>query len=103
MAKQIDIPFNKWSRERLKAKRKSSTARSKVYGEINDWFIVDDIEYVITMIFENKATTDIISRWFTMEGADSPEEIEKIIKGIFRGRLPETLNLHIFKERNPKV
>ncbi len=95
--KQIKIPFNWWSKVRLKD-HKRATSRSKVYGCCGDWFIVDDVKYKI-LEWAKLPTEFIINNLYQIEGAISPEELRKIIKGIFRGnKLPKHLYTHFFEE-----
>lgn len=68
------IPFNDWSRERIKEGRKFCTSRHTKY--------VDDIrvEYIT-----EKLPWDTIKRLFWQpEGANSPEELQEVIKKIYR-------------------
>ena len=37
---KINIPFNRWSMERLYDGRKCATSRNKKYGVVGDWFEV---------------------------------------------------------------
>ena len=68
------IPFNKWSKERIRQNRKFATTRDKVYNEkcvfsvarLPLWFIKQHL--------------------WQIEGADSPEEFEKVWREIHRGQ-----------------
>lgn len=92
---EIKIPFNTWSRKKLR-EHKICTSRSKVYGEAGDWFQVNHVKYRIDAII--KLPIEIIIRHlFFPEGAENPEELRRVLKGIFRGnKLPEYLYTHFF-------
>lgn len=68
------IPFNAWSKERIKQGRKFCTSRTRVYGDKR-------VKYVFGM--KLKDVRDFL--WQT-EGADSPEEFEKVWRSLFRGK-----------------
>jgi len=93
---EVKIPFNAWSRARLKLNHKRATSRTKIY--VGDYFIVDKIKY--RMIGWMKFPTEyIINYLYHIEGAESPEELRKVLKGIFRGKQPpEYLYTHFFDE-----
>ena len=61
-----NLPFNDWSKERIKQGRKSCTTRIKEYGD-------NRVDYIL-----------YVPLWFVkrhlwkLEGADSPEEFEKV-------------------------
>ena len=38
---EINIPFNDWSKARLRANHKNATSRNKRYGNVGDTFTVD--------------------------------------------------------------
>jgi len=98
---KINIPFNKWSRERLRQGCKRATSRTKKYGDVGATFIVDNQEYVILYIEERKMK-DIIEQDYIIEGADSPEELREVLKSIFRSKLDEERELyfHRFTEKD---
>ena len=85
----IEIPFNKWSRERLK-EGKCATSRNKKYGVEGDTFIVDGIKYIITDIARVSLQT-VLDLGVQEEGADSKEEFIKVWKEIHprKGFVPE--------------
>ena len=68
------MKFNKWSMERIKDNRKTLTSRrvrheqdshvAGIVGPLPWWFIRDHL--------------------YRQEGADSPEELQRVINGIFR-------------------
>lgn len=84
MPKQIEIPFNNWSIKALRHKGKCQTSRTKKYGEKGDWFKVDSIIYEITKPPIREPLWLIIQNEYKEEGADSPEELERIFRQILR-------------------
>ena len=65
------IPFNKWSRERIKQGRKFATSRKRKYDDPR-------------VLFRVHLPWGIIKEYFwKSEGADSPEELQKEINKIF--------------------
>lgn len=90
---EVEIPFNKWSKEKLRLKRKFCTSRSKIYGEEKDYFFVDGVKYIIKRIIR-------LPLWFVrdflwyLEGADSKEEFVEVWKSIYRGRFDENKEVY---------
>ena len=78
---KIRIPFNNWSRERLKKGIKSATSRNKKYGEIDDTFVVDGVEYTLTAVCKANLST-IRDLCFDIEGCNSPDEFVEVWKDI---------------------
>lgn len=79
--KEIQIPFNKWSAERLSSGQKVCTSRTKKYGEPMDFFVVDGKRYVLMRILELPLWFIVRYLWH-QEGASSPEEFVKVWKSI---------------------
>ena len=75
--KEITIPFNDWSKDRLKTGMKCATSRNKQYGEIGDIFRFDGFVYKITGIAH-------IPLWFIRaylyesEGCETMDEFVEI-------------------------
>jgi hypothetical protein len=68
------IPFNDWSKERIKQKRKFCTSRHIKYTKDKRvHYITEKIDWYIIREF----------LWQT-EGADSPEELQKVIESIYK-------------------
>ena len=97
---KIEIPFNDWSRERLDRQWKKATSRTKKYGEVGDWFRVDDVDYELELVIK-------IPLWFVAEdlyqseGAESKEEFIDVWKSIHpkKGFKPfDMVWYHHFKE-----
>jgi len=70
---RIEIPFNKWSLERLYDESKCATSRNKKYGNVGDIFYVGDDKYKITMI-KKLPLFFIANELFRTEGCTDPQE-----------------------------
>ena len=79
------IPFNDWSKERIKEGRKFCTSRHFKY--ISD----EKVEYIT-----EKLPWGLIRRlmWQT-EGANSPEELQKIIEEIYKRPVKDDENFFV--------
>ena len=69
------IPFNKWSRERIRQGRKFATTRDKVY--LNEKCVFSVARLPLWFVKQHL---------WQIEGADSPEEFEKVWREIHRGQ-----------------
>ena len=97
MKNEIKISFNSWSKSRL-VTGKRATSRTKIYGEVGDWFPVDGKEYEILEIIKFP-TNYIINFLYNIEGAVSSSELKDVLTKIFRGhKLPSHLYVHFFIE-----
>ena len=67
------IPFNEWSRERIKQGRKCMTSRHKRY----------DKDPRVIMILPKMAWGEIRDKFWQLEGADSPMELQRVIENIY--------------------
>lgn len=87
--KTEEIPFNSWSRERILAGRKSCTSRHRKY---NDLLVYD--------VFQVNWGSIKSQDWKT-EGADSPEELQKVIESIYHRPVldDELFYLHLFDNK----
>jgi len=74
---KVNIPFNKWSRIRLKKGVKSATSRNKKYGDVGDRFIVDDVTYELTNIVK-ASLSSIRDVAYDVEGCKNPDEFVQI-------------------------
>ena len=74
---EIMIPFNDWSKERLRAGKKTCTSRRKPYGKIGDTFTVDGSQYVLIDVMQAKLS-DIAEHWYSFEGCNSPDEFKQV-------------------------
>ena len=66
--------FNKWSKERIRQGRKFATTRDKIYNDKN---ILGVVRLPLGFIKEHL---------WQIEGADSPEEFEKVWREIHEGQ-----------------
>jgi len=84
---RIEIPFNKWSLERLYDESKCATSRNKKYGNIGDWFEVifkdkdESRKYQLIEVTKTKLKSVRDFGWQD-EGCNSPEEFVKVWKKI---------------------
>lgn len=81
----VNIPFNAWSRSRLKQCIKVCTSRNRKYGEPGDTFMVDGKHYEIKLVL-NLQLWFVRDFLYSLEGAESPDEFENVWKGIYYGR-----------------
>lgn len=78
---EVKIPFNDWSKERLKQGIKTATTRNKKYGNVGDTFTVDNIQYVLIAI--NFVRLGLVAKVaYDVEGAKSKKEFVDIWKQI---------------------
>ena len=104
----INIPFNKWSRERILSGQKTCTSRSKKYGQESDQFQVihgpnHSTVHNMMMIMQLPLSFVRDFLWHG-EGANSPFEFVQIWKEIHprRGFVEEDLvYVHFFT--NPRA
>jgi len=81
--KEIKIPFNGWSEERIKDGTKFATSRNKKYGDKGDYFRLDGLDWLFTIDFVVKVPLWFVRAWlWKTEGADSPEEFVRVWKQI---------------------
>lgn len=74
------IPFNDWSRERINQGRKFCTSRHKRYSKDERVFqILPRMKWGI-----------IRDNLYTLEGADSPEELQTVIESIMKREVPDS-------------
>lgn len=86
---RIEIPFNNWSKKKLKINRKFCTSRSKIYGKVGDYFEEDGVVYTIKFVTEFPLWFVKEFLWY-VEGADSKEEFIKVWKSIHGGVFKES-------------
>lgn len=89
------IPFNNWSKERIRQNRKFATTRDKIY---NDKQVLGVARLPLWFIKE---------KLWQIEGADSPEEFEKVWRKIHRGQFEADKCYYVhfgdFKEETQKL
>lgn len=95
----IEIPFNAWSKDKLRKGIKHSTFRYKKYGKEDDTFQAEGKTYFI-MRFIEATGEEVINEHYLMEGAKSPDELRKVLEGICRGNFnPKKKGyIHLFGE-----
>jgi len=103
---EINIPFNEWSKEKLRSQTKKATSRNSKYGKVGDTFKVILFENGLFIEYE----LELILRlplWFVAEdlyrseGASSKEEFISVWQSIHprKGYLPfDLVWYHHFKE-----
>ena len=86
----IKIPFNNWSKERLRTGLKCATSRTKQYGKIGDTFEFDGWIYKITGV--GKFPLWFIRAYlYVTEGCETPDEFELGV----RSALPKVNKKHL--------
>ena len=76
---ETEIPFNKWSIERIAQGRKFCTSRHKRYTED------DRVGYISPLM-----DFGYIKKYlWKLEGADSPEELQQVIEDIYKRKVPD--------------
>ena len=100
---EIKIPFNEWSKERLKIKTKLATTRNKRYGKIGDTFIVHmeqvDYKFELLAVFQ-LSLYDVASKLYYIEGAETPLAFRKVWEDIHQraGWQPDKMvYVHLFR------
>ena len=88
----ISIPFNDWSKERIKAGQKCATSRYKRYGKPGDTFMVDGETYELTHVVKRRLGI-VAYYYFEEEGAKNPQEFIQIWEEIHpkRGFIPDDI------------
>ena len=100
---KIKIPFNDWSKQRLKAGVKTATSRNKRYGDAGDIFKVridgNNYRYELLAVFPMQLSLVSIFLYH-IEGAESPLEFVNVWCDIHKrvGWTPEKIvQVHLFK------
>ena len=100
---EINIPFNDWSKKRLKSKVKLATTRTKRYGKEGDTFIVHlghvDYKFELLAVFK-LSLYDVASRLYYIEGAESPLAFRKVWEQIHprsAWQPDKKVNVHLFR------
>lgn len=99
---RINIPFNPWSKKRLREGRKVCTSRAEIYGHINDTFIAEQQEYKILGLITAPLWWVVEYLWMP-EGAESKEELISVLKSIYRTDeldLDKWVWVHFFRKVN---
>jgi hypothetical protein len=85
---KIEIPFNDWSKDKLRRGIKTATTRSKKYGEPGDTFEVrfnleqherfSRVRTYELVSITRKSLANVAERHFKEEGAESPQEFIEV-------------------------
>ena len=78
------IPFNEWSRERIRQGKKICTSRHKKYLH----------DPRVTHIIEHSWGT-IKAMYWQLEGADNPVELQKVIENIYKRKVPDNERFYV--------
>ena len=70
---EIKIPFHEDMKEAILCGRKTCTARFQRYGDVGDWFYLDNEKYVITLI-ANVELGHVANNLYRSEGFATPNE-----------------------------
>lgn len=97
---KIKIPFNEWSRDKLKRKIKESTCRTYRMGKHGDFFTVGITQFVLEDVLSCKLWI-VAEQFFKEEGCKSKEEFIQVWESLHphAGYQPnQNVYLHFFKE-----
>ena len=73
------IPFNEWSRGRIEKNSKFMTSRHKEYKE----------DHRVWKILPKMRWGDIRDKYWMLEGARSPDELQNVIEDIYKRKVPD--------------
>ena len=84
VVKDKKLPFNSWSKEKIEEGRKRCTSRTKQYVDDPrvDWIMPMALKYIKKYLYK-------------LEGADSPEELQKEINQIFGKEVDEDRQFYV--------
>lgn len=79
---RVNIPFNNWSKAKLREGHKVCTTRRTQKGKPGQFFMVGHMKFQILYVqkFPLWFIRDFL---YALEGADSPEEFERVWKNIY--------------------
>ena len=81
MSKLIKIPFNAWSRRKLRERKKGGTSRTRRYGDPNDGFDVklngETRRYYINCV-DHLPLSTVARVYYKVEGCKSPDEFKRV-------------------------
>lgn len=95
----IIIKFNEWSRKNILLGKKLATTRTKHHGKVGDRFKVADKWFELISV-ERMTLGEVTSKYYAIEGAESPEEFKEIWIGIHpraRWNPDKSVLVHFFK------
>ncbi len=97
--KRITIPFRADLVKEILNGKKRATARFKKYGQVGDYFVVDNKTFRLAAV--SKLPLGLVAtQLFDIEGCDSPEHFWKIWNAIHpkRNSPDEIVYVHLFSE-----
>ena len=97
---EIEMPFTGWSKKKLQEGKKICTSRLYQMGEVGDLFQVDGDAYCVTRI-EHVPLYQVRNTLFHDEGADSPEQFERIFRSqhhFWEWKEGEMVYVHYFEK-----
>jgi len=77
------VPFNEWSRKRIKEGRKFCTSRKRIWNDPRVFRI------------EKKLWKFIKKENWREEGADSPDELQRVVNRIFRREVKDDESFYV--------
>ena len=80
-----NIPFNEWSRNRIREGRKICTSRHKRYPR----------DERVTYISPKLPKWFIVKYLWEPEGANSPDELEDVLRKIYKRRIPDDERFYV--------
>jgi len=104
---EIEIPFNEWSKARLRANHKVATSRNKRYGDVGDTFVVacgysdNPLKYYELTHVERVTLAFVRDKFYWQEGCKDEDMFVFIWNDIHRRKKFEDEHkvwLHLFKE-----
>lgn len=98
--REIYIPFNEWSKDKLDTDEKTCTTRTKKYGDPGDYFYVKGVKYVLTAV-QRVSLQEVADFYYKYEGCGSSDEFILVWNDIhpFKGYDAEQrVYLHIFRK-----
>lgn len=91
MGKHVEFPFNAWSRKHIRNLEKFCTSRNRHLCEVNDYFIIESVLYIVFAIEKHKLGY-VRNLLYSAEGASSPEEFDKIWRIVSRKKKDTPIN-----------
>ena len=104
--REIQIPFNNWSRERIHNNTKHATCRYKKYGVSGDMFLVDDTRFILNGVMQIRLDDVIKYGFWADEGCVSPNEFKQIWRMIHPKRGyhgDDVVWIHFFLRYEPEI
>ena len=89
---EIKIPFNGWSKDKIRLQKKTATTRNQKYGETGDIFWVEKKMFKLDLVIKLPLWF-VITELYPSEGAESMMELKKVWEDIHprKGYVPEQI------------